>query len=166
MVLGNPFPVPVHPSLRNYLFGSIRRQIPKGWRGSVSLIGTHGFAKRRLYSLAPSFHLAIYICLNPSFDLSEHSERGYVDLQKPPFRLRSSMTKISRFIFFQSHKTAYLKVRTSCSDSLKQRPRTFSSPERVPFFRFGTNFPALGRRLEPLCRGANLKVVKRSLKPS
>lgn len=166
MVLGNPFPVLFHPSLRNYLFRSILRQIPKVWRGSVSLIGTHGFAKRRLYSLAPSFHLAIYICLNPSFDLSEHSERGgYVDLQKPPFRLQSSMTKISRFIFTIAQ-TAYLKVRTSCSDSLKQRPRTFSSPERVPFFRFGTNFPALGRRLEPLCRGANLKVVKRSLKPS
>lgn len=166
MVLGNPFPVPFHPSLRNYLFRSIRRQIPKVWRGSVSLIGTHGFAKRRLYSLAPSFHLAIYICLNPSFDLSEHSERGDMSTCKnrrfdcDPLLLRSLD------LFFQSHKTAYLKVRTSCSDSLKQRPRTFSSPERVPFFRFGTNFPALGRRLEPLCRGANLKVVKRSLKPS
>ena len=83
MVLENPFPVPFHPSLRNYLFRSIRRQIPKVWRGSVSLIGTHGFAKRRLYSLAPSFHLAIYICLNPSFDLSEHSERGICRPAKP-----------------------------------------------------------------------------------
>ncbi len=58
MVLGNPFLVPFHPSLRNYLFGSIRRQIPKGWRGSVSLIGTHGFAKQHLYSLVPSFSLS------------------------------------------------------------------------------------------------------------
>lgn len=165
MVLGNPFPVLFHPSLRNYLFRSIRRQIPKVWRGSVSLIGTHGFAKRRLYSLAPSFHLAIYICLTHRSIFPNIAKGGYVDLQKPPFRLQSSMTKISRFIFTIAQ-TAYLKVRTSCSDSLKQRPRTFSSPERVPFFRFGTNFPALGRRLEPLCRGANLKVVKRSLKPS
>lgn len=76
MVLGNPFPVPFHPSLRDYLFGSTRRQIPKGWRGSVSLIGTYSFAKQRLYSLAPSFHLAVYICLNSSFVFSEHNERG------------------------------------------------------------------------------------------
>ena len=103
MVLGNPFPVPFHPSLRNYLFRSIRRQIPKVWRGSVSLIGTHGFAKRRLYSLAPSFHLAIYICLNPSFDLSEHSERGIC---------RPAKTAVSIAILYYQDLSIYFSNRT------------------------------------------------------